>query len=260
MNIDDKIKDFANLSLISYKNKEEINKQYQIRPYYFTDPFCVFYNCSDVPQYYTHSIDSQMYVCIYNNSLLIVFRGTDSKRDILTCLNFMQVKMKIDNIKSNYPMVHTGFYNQFKSLKTDIDKIIREYQKEDYNKEVIFCGHSLGGALATIASLQYGCDFPDLKINCITFGSPRVGNALFVEYFNKVVNISYRFVNKKDPITIIPSSLTYKHVAGVNIDNDINSVSLWCIIKNYVLNIFGYGYPILKDHRCTEYCSNIVYI
>ena len=63
-------------------------------------------------------------------------------------------------------------------------------------KHIVVCGHSLGGALATLAAVQFGREFPDAIITCVSFGSPRVGNGEFCEYFNKCVKGSYRFVNR----------------------------------------------------------------
>ena len=34
--------------------------------------------------------------------------------------------------------------------------------KKEFPKEIIFSGHSLGGALATISALNYGVEYPDI--------------------------------------------------------------------------------------------------
>lgn len=57
-------------------------------------------------------------------------------------------------------------------------------------------GHSLGGALATLAAhefrtvaLSYGVD---RDLACYTFGAPRVGNHAFAREFNNVRTSGYR--------------------------------------------------------------------
>ena len=49
-----------------------------------------------------------------------------------------------------------------------------------YNiKTLNVAGHSLGGALASIAAIQLHHEFPRLNICCYTFGSPRPGDKQF---------------------------------------------------------------------------------
>ena len=48
-------------------------------------------------------------------------------------------------------------------------------------------GHSLGGALATLAALDIKRKLPGLKLRVYTFGSPRTGNHAFAaEYIHQV--------------------------------------------------------------------------
>ena len=51
----------------------------------------------------------------------------------------------------------------------------------DSNRTFYYFGHSLGGALATVAAVVFGAMYPEARHVCITFGSPRVGDTLFVE-------------------------------------------------------------------------------
>ena len=41
---------------------------------------------------------------------------------------------------------------------------------------IVTTGHSLGGALATLAAVDLMIAFPNLTVSSQTFGSPRVGN------------------------------------------------------------------------------------
>ena len=60
-------------------------------------------------------------------------------------------------------------------------------------------GHSLGGALATLAAydLKNVADKAnlDVHISCYTFGAPRVGNHSFAEDFDRVINDCFHVVN-----------------------------------------------------------------
>ena len=102
-----------------------------------------------------------------------------------------------------------------------------------------------------------------MKINCITFGSPRVGDYNFSKYFNNRIKNSCRFVNDNDPIQCIPTTWRYKHVKGCiwlyddQVKNEINVWRGWRFIKNYILSFFGYGYDSSKDHSCSEYIKDL---
>jgi hypothetical protein len=255
-------KDFAKLCQLSYFNKTEIAKYYTKRPYN-TDDYNVLYRCTDTPILYSRDKDSQMIICKYNNKLSITFRGTDSYRDILTDVNINRVNLSLKNIKESHsPLVHSGFYNQFLELKQDIDQVLSDYTDND----IYFSGHSLGGALATIASLKYKYEYPEKNIHCITFGSPRVGNYKFTEYFNNKIDHSYRFVNDNDPVPCIPIALRFRHVKGCiwlyedEIKKEIKVWRGWRFIKNYILSFIGYGYDASKDHCCEGYYRDIKYI
>lgn len=49
---------------------------------------------------------------------------------------------------------------------------------------VALAGHSLGGALATLAAYDLAAELGLSHVQCITFGAPRVGNSVFVADYN----------------------------------------------------------------------------
>lgn len=259
--------DFAKLCNISYLSSDKVVEGFYSRPINNTSEESVFYKCDAPPTLYSCDRDSQMYVCKYDNKLSITFRGTESGRDILTDLNLILVELPLKNLeeKEDVAEVHWGFYNQFSELKPNIDKIVKEYYDtaDTVNKEIIFSGHSLGGALATISALNYANKYPDITVDCITLGSPRVGNNKFAEMFNKSVSSSYRFVNDNDPIPCLPTAWRYKHVKGcVWLTNDevrtkINVWRGWHFFKNYILSFFGFGYDASQDHNCQGYIKDM---
>lgn len=168
-----------------------------------TDPLCISSSEQDCQAVFWRSKDS----------LYLTFRGTTSKKDILTDLDIRRHTIK-EKIK-----VHTGFFKQFVS----VEKKIRECL--DRNKDatdLYICGHSLGGALSYIAAAHFGEMYPDFKIICHTFGSPRVGNRHFVEWFNKNVYEHIRVINNKDPVPMIPQSHVWSHVTESCIQIDKN--------------------------------------
>ncbi len=242
---------------------------------------CVLKNCKVVPRLYSSDKDCQMYVCDYNEHLCIVFRGTESKRDVLTDINISLVELKLPNSNSGIKSyVHCGFWNQFNSIKNNLDIIIKDYYRQnkinfntkilnDNNKDkytkktVIFTGHSLGGALSTIAALHYKYLYPDINFKCVTFGSPRVGCSNFKKLFNQYIECSYRFVNDNDPVPCIPTPWRFSHVKGchwLSKDKVLYETSkwrFWYFCKNMCLSLFGYGYDAINDHSCSEYTKDL---
>ncbi len=63
---------------------------------------------------------------------------------------------------------------------------------------LIFAGHSLGGALATLAAhdIRQACpDHTKLDISCYTFGAPRTGNHAFAHEYNEGVPDTWGIIN-----------------------------------------------------------------
>ena len=87
--------------------------------------------------------------------------------------------------------VHSGFYVILKRLWPKLNATLHCLPRP-----WIFTGHSLGGALATLAG---ALEQPDLVC---TFGAPKVGNADF--YSLRSAAACWRFVNAKDLVPRLP--------------------------------------------------------
>lgn len=268
MNNNTLIKDLIKLCNISYFNQKDINKIYKLDKNY-TD---LQIKCINVPKLINSSCDAdcQVYTTIYNKEdihiLLIIFRGTSSNKDILIDLDVYRDYIYLDNYTGkDIPLVHSGFLQQFETVKDKIIYEIEEYKNLYKERQIICTGHSLGGALATLASLyfHYKYKLDNININTITFGSPRVGDKIFVKLFNKNIEKSYRFVNDNDPIPLLPTPIRYKHVKGCywlyedKILNEIKVNRCFRFIRNLFLNLFGYIYNPLDDHKCISYINDI---
>jgi triacylglycerol lipase len=126
----------------------------------------------------------------FKGEALIALRGTDAAQDWLTDANL-----------SSIGGVHTGFATTWAVIKPQVDQF---FHGRHFTK--IHCiGHSLGGALATLAALHcaeshYGA--PELY----TFGSPRVGLDSVAQRVTRAVGAKHihRVAHKADPVTMIP--------------------------------------------------------
>ena len=110
------------------------------------------------------------------------------------------------------PSIHRGFnqyVNAALSLNIDLDEDgkpddVLSTLKKDANCQVLICGHSLGGAAATIlAERLVSLGVPKERIPVVTFGAPAVGNAAFAEEYGPKIDL-VRVVTSYDPV---PASL-----------------------------------------------------
>lgn len=170
--------------------------------------------------------DGQAYFSHYSNKLengkqrvdgVLVFRGTENFRDWLSDFNVIRVRMTLPNVPAvKEPKVHYGFIRQYRTIDKDINGLVRKMTMEDNLETLHVTGHSLGGALASIACVALKKEFPNLKIHCYTFGSPRPGDASFSKCFEESVESSHRFLNNNDPVTATPTTWRFTHVPGAH--------------------------------------------
>ena len=62
---------------------------------------------------------------------------------------------------------------------------------------ILLTGHSLGGALATLAAydIRVSLNVPPCQIECYTFGAPRVGNYAFAHDYNQLLPNTWNVIN-----------------------------------------------------------------
>ncbi|MBW4520452.1 MAG: lipase family protein [Scytolyngbya sp. HA4215-MV1] len=162
-------------------------------------------------------------------NLYIVFRGSEKRADWNTnfdiqeeVADFQEAVIQeqiVDNREPIYPYagesksgakMHRGFVSAYMSVREQIHTYLKNYTAAT----VIVTGHSLGGALATLAAVDVQYNFASkFKIEVYTFGAPRVGNGGFRDSFNRRVPDSYRFVYGMDIVPALPRPWQgYSHV------------------------------------------------
>ena len=118
--------------------------------------------------------------------------------------------------------IHEGFYESYQALRKELLKTVKGILGENFEvRQVFFTGHSMGGALATICSLEMDGRFPLLSGNIAvySFGSPRVGNEEFASLFSSSSLKSVRVAHVSDPVTHVPLELLgYRHVGHEVVD------------------------------------------
>ncbi|MEW6609724.1 MAG: lipase family protein [bacterium] len=153
--------------------------------------------------------DTQALGIANDKELIIAFRGTEPD-----CINDWLTDINIKRTDG----IHRGFRKAYQDIRENIRIIV----KDNIFKNIYITGHSLGGALATICTLNS----LDLKMNLkgiYTFGAPRCFSKRKSRIYDALYgDISYRIVNNCDIVTRIPTRMSdYHHVAQlVYIDND----------------------------------------
>jgi len=76
------------------------------------------------------------------------------------------------------------------------------------------CGHSLGGALATLQALDVAANSKFNNPTVYTYASPRTGDAQFASAYDSKVPNTFRIVNTADLVPKLPLPPPYEHVHG----------------------------------------------
>ena len=190
---------------------------------------------------------AQCHIVWSKDAYVLCFRGTepDEFSDILADLNAIPDRAELDGY------VHDGFQDELEKLWKDITNHMKTHFK---NHKLFICGHSLGGAMATVCASR----LVDKVDALYTYGSPRVGSFGFVDAL-KIIH--YRHVNNNDIVTCVPPYPLYTHHGTLRyIDRHGNIVKLtrWQTFKDKVLgrveSWLGYKpFDGVRDHSMDEY-------
>ena len=127
----------------------------------------------------------------------LAFRGTEPDR-------IGDIKADVKATQTTCPTggrVHSGFKEQYDDVATRVEDLLA--RDEITEKPLFVAGHSLGGAVATIAARRLTAEHRVAA--CYTYGSPRVGTEDWVAQIKTPI---YRIVNSADPVPMVPLSGT----------------------------------------------------
>jgi triacylglycerol lipase len=150
-------------------------------------------------------IDTQGFVMANSEAIVVVFRGTEEDKS-----GDWHTNLDVDLVAQLGGRVHEGFWDAlsaiWEQLNTTLDFLQTNQQK------IWLCGHSLGGALATLATARW-LDAEREIAGLYTYGQPRVGDEVFAQTMDYIFKEKYfRVVNHGDIITRVPpESLEFRH-------------------------------------------------
>ncbi len=160
--------------------------------------------------------DNRGMVLSRHEAIVVVFRGT--RLDVHSPFDAAEIVLiNQDDLWTNSQFlptmhkgggrVHSGFLQAFAEVSTCLSDIVNTKRP---GQHLYLTGHSLGAALATLAAAHIG---PPHVHGLYTYGSPRVGDAAFVEGLSAVSH--FRIVYGEDWVaTVPPELLGYAH-AGI---------------------------------------------
>jgi len=174
------------LDIIGYDHKEE------------TETLVAELNSLDTKLVKTFDTNGTQAILVSTKKFIaLAFRGTES-----TSIKDIKSDLKATIIEcESGGKIHSGFKQAFEEVEIEIQNTLNQEQFK--NKPLFITGHSLGGALATIATKKLK-HFGGIA-SCYTFGSPRVGNA---DWISNIKPPLHRIVNAADCVTMMPPSAT----------------------------------------------------
>ncbi|KAH8996499.1 alpha/beta-hydrolase [Lactarius hatsudake] len=164
--------------------------------------------------------------------IVIAFRGSHEPADVLTDGNLVLAPLVSRGVEDNTACVHAGFLFSYNSVRSIVLRAVREQLEAFPGYAVVLAGHSLGGALASLAALSVKSNFPWVAVRLFTFGQPRTGDAAFADLLEAIVGRDNIFRGKGpfrypagpetqslahllDGVpTVIPEYLGYRHHAN----------------------------------------------
>lgn len=132
--------------------------------------------------------------------VFLIFRGTtmaNKKADVLT-----DARIGLTRTVTGLP-AHCGFQHCFESMLPAIRTFFASFKG---NVKAVHCiGHSLGGAVASLAA-DWVAQTLKYPTRLYTFGAPRVGTELFVKRTTAAIGATniFRVYHRTDPVPMVP--------------------------------------------------------
>ena len=203
--------------------------------------------------------DNQVFLMGNKDAIIVAFRGTEP-----TQLQDWMTDLKIRRKRGPYGKVHRGFLKGFRAVWPGARAVVDEWQT--HAQSLWLTGHSLGGALATLAMASLGEEARPVY-GLYTFGQPRVGGKTFARNFDlDFKSRMFRFVNNNDVVTRVPTrQMGYRHVGQVllfdafgKLQQDLHFWNRFLSrVSGRIADLGQPGTDGIKDHRMQRYIKHL---
>eukprot|EP00892_Ulva_mutabilis_P004928 jgi/Ulvmu1/2807/UM142_0005.1 len=159
--------------------------------------------------FYDRACGTKALLAWSDSIILLTFRGTKEMVNFVQDANFLQIPHPpLRKYKGRTPCVHKGFLTTWRahSVHAAVLSLVREILDGAPNPgavRVLCTGHSLGGAVAQLASIDIvrSLDLPPERVAVYTFGCPRIGNHALAEEVEELVPDTWHVINDQDVVT-----------------------------------------------------------
>ena len=141
-------------------------------------------------------------------AIAIAFRGSQHVKQIIAEVLEILTQPKLSFVAGG--KVQKYFMDAFEMVWDDLEKYVDEEIKNYPSYKLWVTGHSLGGALASLAStyIMFKGKATKDKLILYTFGQPRVGNYDYALSHDGLVPISFRVTHYRDIVVHLPTCKT----------------------------------------------------
>lgn len=150
------------------------------------------------------------YVAVdHTNKLVIVsFRGSRTLDSWITNLNLDATATDI----CSGCTAHRGFWNSWVDARDRVVAAVKQASTTYPTYQITVTGHSLGGAIATLAAAQLRNS--GYTVALYSFGAPRIGGKKISSYITNQAGGNYRLTHWNDPVPKLPLLIMgYVHVS-----------------------------------------------
>lgn len=168
------------------------------------------------------------------NRFIVAFRGTDSYSDVYEDGFFWSPAsfQPYRNTILPAPNVCEGFYDIYSTLGGSMNQTMQQQifsMLPDNPSEVLITGHSLGGALSQLFTLDMRVSMPNVNIKTVNFASPRVGDATWQTACDGVgaTEKITRVINYWDLVPDYPLGISGYVSVGAQFDTAFSRCNWW---------------------------------
>ena len=133
-------------------------------------------------------------------TIYIVFRGSSSKLNWLDDFEVRQVNY------TTWPecscKVHNGFYKATLGLRNETIRQVKLLMIKKPTYKIFITSHSLGSAVGNLISMELYKE--GIKTNVYGYGSPRVGDITYAQFYNNKITEHFRHTHNKDIVPHVP--------------------------------------------------------